>query len=154
MTKIPISLEQYKQLVGQQIGVSHWIPIDQSRIDQFAEVTGDHQFIHVDPVAAAQTPFRGTIAHGFLSLAMLSEMGMAIIPAVSGTKMEVNYGLNTMRFLQPVRSGKRIRGSFLLKDLQERLAGQWQSTFAVTVEIEGEDKPALVVDWLILTIIS
>ena len=153
MVPEPVSLEQYRHLVGQQIGMSRWLLLDQPRIDRFAEVTEDEQFIHVDPAAAAKTPFGGTIAHGFLSLSMLSAMGISVIPPVAGAEMAINYGLNSVRFLRPVGAGKRVRGVFVLKDLQERGPGQWQSTFAVTVEIELEDKPALVAEWLILTMV-
>jgi len=154
MVTEPILLEQYRQLVGQQIGVSRWFLMDQPRIDRFAEVTEDEQFIHVDPVAATKTPFGGTIAHGFLSLSMVSVMAASIIPLVVGAEMRINYGINSVRFLKPVGAGKRVRGLFTLKDLQERGPGQWQSTFAVTIEIEFEDKPALVAEWLMLTILS
>jgi acyl dehydratase len=148
-----ISLEQYKLLVGHQIGVSRWFLMDQPRIDQFAEVTQDKQFIHVDAVAATRTQFGGTIAHGFFSLSLLSAMAASAIPPIAGAEMGINYGLNRVRFLTPVASGKRIKGVFVLKDFQERDPGQWQSTFAVTVELELEDKPALVVEWLTLTIL-
>ncbi len=149
-----IDLEEYKQLVGQSLGVSRWFEMDQPRIDRFAEVTEDDQFIHVDPEAAARTPFGGTIAHGYLSLSMISAMVMSTVPTINGALMGINYGLNSVRFLKPVGSGKRIRGSFVLKDLQERSAGQWLSTFAVTVEIEDDDKPALVAEVLMLTVIA
>lgn len=149
-----ISLEQYRQLVGRQIGASRWFLIDQRRIAQFAEVTEDEQFIHVDPVAATKTQFGGTIAHGFLSLSLLSAMAASAIPLVAGAEMAINYGFNSLRFLRPVESGKRVRGVFALKSLKERSPGQWQSIFAVDVEIEFEDKPALVAEWLTLSILS
>jgi acyl dehydratase len=149
-----ISLQQYRQLVGREIGASRWFLIDQRRITQFAQVTEDEQFIHVDPVAATKARFGGTIAHGFLSLSLLSAMSAAAIPPISGAEMAINYGLNSVRFLKPVGSGKRVRGVFALQDLQERAPGQWQSTFAVRVEIELEDKPALVAEWLTLNILS
>jgi acyl dehydratase len=149
----PISLEQYRRLVGEQIGVSRWFLIDQVRIDRFAVVTDDQQFIHVNPDAAARTPFGGTIAHGFLSLSLLSAMAASALPTVIGTAMGMNYGFDKVRLLNPVRSGKRIRGAFVLKDFRERSSGQWQSTMAVTVEVELEDKPALVADWLTLSIL-
>lgn len=150
----PISLEQYRQLVGQPIGVSRWFLLDQARIDHFAEVTEDQQFIHVDPVAAAQTRFGGTIVHGFLSLSLLTAMSVSALPVLEGTEIGINYGVNSLRFLQPIGTGKRVRGVFTLKDLRERNAGQWQSTLGVTVEVEGEEKPALVAEWLTLTILS
>lgn len=149
----PVSLEKYRQLVGQRLGASGWFLLDQRRIDEFAAVTEDEQFIHVNPEVAARTPFGGTIAHGFLSLSMLSAMAMSVVPSIVGAEMTVNYGFNSVRFLQPVRAGKRIRGVFTLQGLQQRKPGQWQSTFAVNVEIEAEDKPALVAEWMILTIL-
>ncbi|HEY0682176.1 MAG TPA: MaoC family dehydratase [Steroidobacter sp.] len=149
----PVSLEQYRQFVGRQIGVSGWYLMDQQRIDRFAAVTEDERFIHVDPLAAATTPFGGTIAHGFLSLSMLSAMAASVIPPVVGAEMMINYGLNSVRFLQPVGVGKHVRGIFTLKDLQERSPAQWQSILTATVEIEGEHKPALVAEWLTLTIL-
>lgn len=149
-----ISLEQYRQLVGQQIGASRWFLIDQSRITRFAEVTEDKQFIHVDPAVAARTRFGGTIAHGFLSLSLLSAMAASAIPPIARAEMMINYGFNSLRFLKPVRAGQRVKGSFALKDLKERTPGQWQSTFAVDVRMESEEPPALVADWLTLTILS
>ncbi len=153
MNAQPISVEQYRQLVGQQIGISRWFLIDQPRIDRFAEVTEDEQFIHVDPAAATKSPFGGTIAHGFLSLSLLSAMAASAIPPVIGAEMAINYGMNRVRFLKPVGSGKRVKGVFVLEDFQERDPGQWQSTFTVNVEVECEDKPALVAEWLTLTIL-
>src|SRR5688572_13621776 len=120
-----ISLENYKQLVGKPLGTSGWFLMDQQRIDRFAEVTEDRQFIHVDPVAAARTSFGGTIAHGFLSLSMLSAMA-SVIPPIAGSEMAVNYGLNGVRFLRPVGAGQYIRGVFILKGLEERGPGRWQ----------------------------
>jgi acyl dehydratase len=154
MTAHEISLDQYKQLVGQQIGASRWFLIDQQRITRFAELTEDEQFIHVDPEAAARTRFGGTVAHGFLSLSLLSAMAASAIPAIAGAVMTINYGFNSLRFLKPVCSGQRVRGSFVLKDLKERAPGQWLSTFAVDVQIELEDKPALTADWLTLNLLS
>ena len=148
--KQTISLSAYQALTGQEVGASDWVPVDQGRINLFADATGDHQFIHVDPERAAATPFGGTIAHGFLTLSLLSEMADAALPAIDGTKMAVNYGLNSLRFLAPVRSGKRIRGRFVLADIRERSAGAFQTTMEVTVEIEGESKPALVAEWVTL----
>lgn len=154
MTATPqIPLEEYRALVGQAIGASRWFLVDQSRIDGFAEITEDRQFIHVDPQAAQETTFGGTVAHGFLSLSLLSAMANDIVPVVRGTVMAINYGVNRVRFIRPVASGERIRGVFRLMDCSERRAGEWQSTFSVTVEIEGADRPALVVEWLTLAAI-
>jgi acyl dehydratase len=145
-----VSVDDYRAKVGQELGVSGWILVDQERIDKFAEVTGDHQFIHVDPEAAAKTPFGTTIAHGYLTLSLLSQMAYGALPGIEGAKMGVNYGLNKLRFMAPVRSGRRIRGRFTLADVTERSPGTLQSTVAVSVEIEGEDKPALVAEWVTL----
>jgi len=142
------SLDDIRARVGEEIGVSPWIAIDQRQIDTFAEVTGDPQFIHVDPVAAAATPFGGTIAHGFLTLSLLSQMASGIMLRPPGTLMGVNYGFDRVRFIQPVRSGGRVRGRFVLAAFGEKKIGQMQFTHHVTVEIEGEDKPALTADWI------
>jgi acyl dehydratase len=137
--------------VGTELGVSDWVAVTQEMINQFADVTGDHQFIHVDADLARQTPFGTTIAHGFLTMSLLPRFGYQVMPHPEGTKMGVNYGLNRLRFLAPVKSGKRVRGRFVLKALDEPRPGQILSTYEVTVEIEGEDKPALIAEWLGLT---
>jgi|SRR3954449_7446641 len=142
------SIEDIQSRVGSEIGVSDWILVDQARIDAFAQVTEDHQFIHVDPEAAAQTPFGGTIAHGFLTLSLLSRMAADAMLRPEGIKMGVNYGFEKIRFLAPVRSGKRVRGRFRLDRFEEKRPGQYQFVHEVTVEIEGEDKPALVAEWI------
>src|SRR6476659_1030085 len=142
------ALEDIRARVGQEIGVSSWLTVDQARIDAFAEATEDRQFIHVDPDAAAKTPFGGTIAHGFLSLSLLSRMGAEAMLIPEGVKMAVNYGLDRVRFLAPVRSGSRVRGRFTLDSIEEKAPGQLLMRHVVTVEIEGEDKPALSAIWL------
>jgi len=142
------SIEEIALKVGQEVGVSEWITIDQARIDAFAEVTEDRQFIHIDPEAASATPFGGTVAHGFLTLSLLSRMAADAMLRPAEVRMGVNYGFEKVRFMAPVRSGKRVRGRFRLERLDEKRAGQWQFTHQVTVEIEGEDKPALVADWI------
>jgi acyl dehydratase len=142
------SIEEIKLKVGREIGVSDWVLVDQARIDTFADVTEDRQFIHIDPEAAAQTPFGGTVAHGFLTLSLLSRMAADAMLRPEGVKMGVNYGFEKVRFMAPVRSGKRVRGRFTLERLDEKRPGQWQFTHRVTVEIEGEEKPALVADWI------
>jgi acyl dehydratase len=147
------TLTNIKSRIGDEVGVSSWIQIDQARIDSFADATEDRQFIHVDRAAAAQTPFGGTIAHGFLSLSLLSRMGAEAMLVPNGMKMAVNYGLDRVRFLAPVRSGKRIRGRFTLDSVEEKAPGQWLLRHTVTVEIEHEDKPALTVVWLTLMIV-
>ncbi len=143
-------LDDYRAQVGTEVGVSDWILVDQAKIDAFAEVTGDHQFIHVDPVAAAKTPFGTTIAHGYLTLSLLSLMAYGALPNVKGARMGVNYGMNKLRFMAPVKSGSRVRGRFSLLAVTGRPDGSWQSTVGVSVEIDGEAKPALVAEWLTL----
>ena len=134
--------------VGSEVGVSDWILVDQARIDAFAEATDDRQFIHIDPALAAKTPFGGTIAHGFLSLSLLSAMAYGVLLVPEGLKMGVNYGLDKVRFIAPVRSGSRVRGRFVLEAADEKAAGQLLTRHLVTVEIEGQEKPALIASWL------
>ena len=143
-----VTLDEIRASVGSEIGVSDWIDVPQGRITDFAEATEDRQFIHVDPTLAAQTPFGGTIAHGFLSLSLLSRMAADVMLVPETTKMAVNYGLDKVRFLKPVASGKKVRGRFVLTAMTEKAPGQLLLTHHVTVEIDGEDKPALVADWL------
>ncbi|MBA3897334.1 MAG: MaoC family dehydratase [Sphingomonadaceae bacterium] len=143
------TIDEIKGRVGQVTGTSKWVTVDQAMIDKFADATGDHQFIHVDPERAKATPFGGTIAHGFLTLSLLPMLrGSADLPYPLGIKMSVNYGSNKLRFLAPVRSGKRVRARFKLLEFGEKRPGQFQLTHEVTVEIEGEDKPALIADWI------
>ena len=148
-----VALEEIRALEGTELGVSSWLTIDQERIDGFAEATDDRQFIHVDAAAAAQTPFGGTIAHGFLSLSLLSRMAVEVLPLPPTLRMVVNYGLDRVRFIAPVRSGKRVRGRFRLDCVEERSSGQLLLRHHVTVEIEDEDKPALTADWLALLLV-
>ena len=135
-------------LIGTEIGASDWAVMDQNRINVFADVTEDHQFIHVNEEAAKLTPFGGTIAHGFLTLSMLSKFSEGSGLVIEGVKMGVNYGFEKVRFLAPVPSGTKIRGRFNLKDAVEKKPGQFLLTYEVTVDIEGQDKPALIADWL------
>ncbi len=134
--------------VGQSVGISRWFTVDQSMIDGFADITHDHQFIHVDPVAAAQTPFGGTIAHGFLTLSLLSAMVYDAVPAIEGVTMGVNYGFDRVRFVSPVKVDTRVRGSFTLAAFDAITPNEVQKTLDVIVEIEGAEKPALVARWL------
>ena len=127
--------------------------VDQARINAFAEATEDHQFIHVDPDAASATPFGGTIAHGFLTLSLLSRMGAEAMLIPEGLKMAVNYGFEGVRFLAPVRAGKRVRGRFTLDSVDEKGPGKILMRHRVTVEIENEDKPALTAIWLGLMVL-
>jgi acyl dehydratase len=145
-----ITVQQMAESIGTE-RVSDWVEVTQAMIDTFAEATGDHQFIHVDPVRAAQTPFGGTIAHGFLSLSLMPMLAArSNAPAIEGVKMGVNYGGNKVRFMQPVRSGKRVRGRFKLLKFTERKPGVWEQVQEYTLEIEGEEKPALIAEWIAL----
>ena len=146
-TTLPVS--ELRAKVGQPIGTSDWLLVDQAMINKFADATGDHQFIHVDPERAKATPFGGTIAHGFLTLSLFPRLyELSDAPRAEGVRMGVNYGGNKVRFLAPVRSGKRVRGHFKLLELDEKRPGQWQQTLEFSVEIEGEDKPALIAEWI------
>lgn len=142
------SLEEIRSRIGDEVGVSGWLTMDQQRINAFAEATEDRQFIHTDPETAAKTPFGGTIGHGFLTLSMLSRMAADGMLVPDTIKMAVNYGLDRVRFIAPVRSGKRIRGRFRLDSVDEKAPGQLLLRHTVTVEIEGEEKPALTAEWL------
>ncbi len=147
--KPPVSLEAYQALVGQEVGVSSWHLVDQNRINAYADVIEDHQFIHVDPERAKrETAFGTTVAHGFLTMSLLSIMSYEVMPVIEGTTMGVNYGFDKLRFISPVRSGSRVRGRFRLIEAKLRKQKELQSHTNVTVEIEGEDKPALVADWI------
>lgn len=139
-------LQDLQSLVGQEIGVSEWIRVDQTRIDKFAEATGDHQWIHVDPVKAAQGPFGTTIAHGFLTLSLVPEL-FATAFDIGDVRMGVNYGLNKVRFTAPVPSGSRVRGHFVLHGFHP-IDGGAQLTVEVKVELEGASKPACVAESL------
>jgi acyl dehydratase len=142
------SLDEIRSRIGEEVGVSSWLTVDQARIDVFADATEDHQFIHVDPQAAAAAGLGGTIAHGFLSLSLLSRMAAEGMLIPEGVKMALNYGFDRVRFLAPVKSGKRVRGRFTLDSVEEKAPGQLLMRHLVTVEIEGEDKPALAAIWL------
>lgn len=139
-------------LIGQEVGVSRWITVDQARIDAFARITEDEQFIHVDPEAAKHTPFGGTIAHGFLTLSLASAMSYDAVAPLEGVVMGVNYGFDKLRFLTPVPAGSRIRGRFRLLSAEDKGAQdgvtRWLLKHELTVEIEGADKPALIAEWL------
>lgn len=146
-----ITLEAFKAKIGQEIGVSRWFEIGQDRIDKFAEVTEDHQFIHVDPERAKATPFGGTVAHGFLTLSLLAPMTFDAQPTIVGTQMGVNYGFDRVRMMSPVPAGSRVRGRFVLTDVVDRGPSEVLVKSQVTVEIEGVDKPAIVAEALGLT---
>lgn len=141
--------------LGRELGISGWRAVSQADIDAFAGVTADHQFIHVDPARAlAETEFGGTIAHGFLTLSLLSAFGQEALPRIAGRRMGVNYGFERVRFLTPVRSGARVRGRFALARVERRRADEVLLGYDVTVEIEGGERPALVARWLTLAILA
>ena len=143
-----ITQDDMKALVGKQAGTSDWFLMDQSRIDVFADVTEDHQFIHVDPDAAKETTFGTTIAHGFLTLSMLSAMIYNAVPDVEGATMGVNYGFNKIRFLSPVAVNARIRAHFTLQAYREHKPNEGTSIWDISVEIEDQSRPALIAEWI------
>ena len=143
-----LKVEDIESKVGKPAGVSGWIEMDQARINAFADITEDHQFIHVDPEAAKATPFGTTIAHGFLTLSMLSRFAADVVYILDGVKMGVNYGFDKVRMMNPVKCGKRICVHFTLMSAESRVPGQWTFKYAVKVEIEGEEKPALMAEWV------
>ena len=149
-----IKAEELPNLVGRELEPSPWFEITQERVNQFADATNDHQFIHIDPDKAAQTPFGGPIAHGFLSLSLLSYLNeqSAIVP--ENTVMAINYGSDKVRYLAPVRVGKRIRSHQTVLEVTEKKPGQWLIKNAVTVEIEGEETPALVAEILSMMVVE
>ena len=143
--------KQMVEQVGQVIGTSDWLVIDQERIDRFADIIEDHLFIHVDPEQARDTPFGGTIAHGFLTLSLMTAfMARADLPEPADRSYAVNYGSNRVRFLAPVRSGSRVRAQFRLLGFEERKPGEWLDTREITVEIEGGTQPALICEWMMV----
>jgi acyl dehydratase len=149
-----LTVDELQTKVGGPLGISSWVTLDQAMISNFGETTRDTYFIHMDPERAArETPFGGTIAHGFLTLSLLSGFAFEAVPPVAGAKTQLNYGLERVRFIAPVKTGKRVRGRFALKALDLSKPGRVQSTYGVTVEIEGEDKPALTCDWIALVFI-
>jgi acyl dehydratase len=137
-----------KALIGFDLGASDWYLIDQEMVNRFADLTNDHQFIHVNPEAAKMTPFGGTIVHGFFTLSMLAGLQPEGAIVLEGIKMGVNYGCDRIRFLEPVPVGSRIRARHKLKAIDDKGGGRWLLTSEVTIEIEGKDKPALIADWL------
>jgi acyl dehydratase len=145
---IDIDVRTIASRIGQQIAVSDWLEVTQSRIDQFADATGDHQWIHVDPVrAAAELPSRSTIAHGFLTLSLLSPLIRESM-RFTGVRMAINYGLNRVRFVSPVPSGSRIRALIVLEAVDD-VSGGFQVTWKVTIERDGGDRPACVAEWVV-----
>lgn len=146
-----VSIENAQTLVGKEIGLSAWRVVSQEMIDQFANATDDHQFIHTDPVRAAkESPYGGTIAHGFLSLSLLSAMTYEAVPVLEGSAAGVNFGFDKVRFMAPVRTGQRIRARFVLDKFRVRPSGIAEINYDVTIELEGSIKPALTAYWLTL----
>ncbi|GLH45773.1 MaoC family dehydratase [Pseudomonas atacamensis] len=148
MPYVPVA--ELKDYVGKELGRSEWLTIDQERINLFAEATGDFQFIHVDPVKAAQTPFGSTIAHGFLSLSLMPKLMEDILVLPDGVKMVVNYGLDSVRFIQPVKVNSKVRLKVDMVEVTEKKPGQWLLKATATLEIEGSDKPAYIAEPLSL----
>jgi acyl dehydratase len=149
-----IGLDELRQQVGGIRQPSSWIRISQGMIDAFAETTFDRKFIHVDPARAAETPFGGTVAHGFLTLSLLGRMAEETLPVLRGRLMVVNYGFERVRFVEPVRPGDAVRALFKLLDVSERAQGQWMLRHIVTVEIKDKDRPALTAEWLTLSLMA
>ena len=155
MSALQTAVAEAEKKIGTEVGVSNWITVDQAMIDQFAETTHDDQWIHVDPERAKrETPFGGTIAHGFLTLSLASRFAYDCFPALPGQAMGINYGFNKVRFLSPVKAGSRVRGRFTLKAVTARSATEMLRENVMTVEIEGQDTPALVAEWLGLAIFA
>lgn len=148
MPYVPVT--ELSQYVGKELGHSEWLKIDQQRINLFAEATGYFQFIHVDPEKAAKTPFGGTIAHGFLTLSLIPKLIEDILVLPQGLKMVVNYGLDSVRFIQPVKVDSRVRLKVKLGEVMEKKPGQWLLKAIATLEIEGEEKPAYIAESLSL----
>lgn len=148
MSLVPVA--ELKDYIGKELGRSEWLNIDQARINQFAECTGDHQFIHVDPEKAKLTPFGGTIAHGFLSLSLIPKLMDGIMLMPQGLKMAVNYGLDSVRFIQPVKVNSNVRLVLTLLDASEKKPGQWLLKAQAVLEIEGSEKPAYIAEQLTL----
>jgi acyl dehydratase len=154
VSRTPLELTAYRALIGRELGVSGWHRIDQAAIDAFADLTDDHQFIHTDPVRARATPLGGTVAHGFLTLSLLSRFAHEVVPPLAGAVMSVNYGIEKLRFLAPVPAGAKLRGRFALKDLRERRPREWLLVLNVQVELEGSENPALIAEWLGLNVLA
>jgi acyl dehydratase len=147
MSARAIAASELKGLIGQEIGVSDWVTIEQDRIDTFAEATGDHQWIHVEPERAKDGPFGSTIAHGFLTLSLIPALAWQIY-TVEGARLSVNYGLNKLRFITPVKVGSRVRARVAIASVQDVPDDALQVATAVTMELEGAEKPAAVAETL------
>lgn len=149
MTHTDTAQAEMEARIGQDIGTSNWVTVDQPLINSFADVTQDHQWIHLDPErSASETPFGGTIAHGFLTLSLASRFAYDVIRPMQGERMAINYGFNKLRFLSPVPAGSRVRGRFQLQGILRKSDTSLLRTMKLTVEIEGQDTPALIAEWL------
>ena len=145
-----MTADELAERVGSRLGTSRWFEIGQDRIDRFADITEDWQFIHLDAERAAQNDFGGTVAHGYLTLSMLSAMAYDVMPRIEGMRASLNYGFDRIRFLSPIRSGSRLRARFDLADVTSKGADRLLVRLAVTMEIEGQETPALSADWLVM----
>jgi acyl dehydratase len=154
-TKKSYSLDDLRAAIGSEVGITAWRTVSQEMINEFADATDDHQFIHVDPVrASAEMPFGGTIAHGFLTLSLLSTFAYEALPPLANMTMGINYGFDSVRFMQPVKTGSRVRARFILKNADIRKSGRVLNTYDVTIEIEGNIQPALKATWLTLSMVE
>ena len=151
---LTLSVDQLNDYIGEEVGISEWLLVDQERINQFAEATGDHQYIHVDSERAAQTPFGSTIAHGCLTMSLMVLMGYEGSTKLKNSVMGINYGFDKLRFINPVKVNSKIRGRFRLISAEEKNTNQWLLKHNITVEIAGEEKPALVAEWLGMTVVE
>jgi acyl dehydratase len=145
---------ELQSLIGTELGISRWFLVDQAKIDAFADATEDWQFIHVNQELAKQTPFGGTIAHGFLTLSLASAMSYDCVKPLDGVAMGVNYGFDKLRFIAPVPAGSKIRGRFKLLSAEDKGGGRWLIKHELTVEIEGGEKPALIAEWLSMQMLA
>jgi len=151
---LTLNVDQLNDYIGKEVGISEWLLVDQERINQFADATGDHQYIHVDSDRAAQTPFGTTIAHGFLTMSLMVLMGYEGSTKLENSVMGINYGFDKLRFINPVKVNSKIRGRFQLISAEEKKPNQWLLKHNITVEIAGEEKPALVAEWLGMTVVE
>jgi len=148
-----VKIEDIAASLGKEIGISNWRVVTQAMIDQFASATDDHQFIHTDPERARETPFGGTIAHGFLTLSLLSTLAYEALPTIEGQIYGINYGFDKVRFMTPVKSGARVRARFVLTQADIRPSGRIIFYYAVTLEVENYKKPALTADWITIIMV-
>jgi len=148
-----VKIEDIVVSIGKEIGISPWRPVTQTMIDEFASATDDHQFIHTDPERARETAFGGTVAHGFLTLSLLSTLAYETLPEIEGQIYGINYGFDRVRFLSPVKSGARVRARFVLTKADIRPSGRIIFHYAVTLEVENYKKPALIADWITIIMI-